>query len=159
LDVVQTAHLVAGLIAEQHPAKVFIDVGGVGAGVYDILVADGFATTVTPVNFGERAENPERFVNRRAEMWKRLQEWLNSPLPVKLPQTDGLVEDLTAPLMMFDSVGRLQLEAKADIKKRLGHSTDLGDALALTFAMKHTEFLLNSAVMKATDFIDDNVYL
>ena len=159
LDVVQTAHLVAGLIAEQHPAKVFIDVGGVGAGVYDILVADGFATIVMPVNFGERAENSERFVNRRAEMWKRLQEWLNSPLPVKLPQTDGLVEDLTAPLMMFDSVGRLQLEAKADIKKRLGHSTDLGDALALTFALKHTEFLLNSAVMKATDFIDDNVYL
>ena len=159
LDVVQTAHLVAGTIAEQHPAKVFIDVGGVGAGVYDVLVADGFASVIVPVNFGERAENPERFVNRRAEMWKRLQEWLNSSLPVKLPQVDGLVEDLTAPLMMFDSVGRLQLEAKADIKKRLGHSTDLGDALALTFALKHTEFLLNSAAMKATDFIDDNVYL
>ena len=157
-DVVQVAHLVAGIITENSPAKVCIDVGGLGAGVYDILVSQGYSDVLLPVNFGERAENPERFVNRRAEMWARVRDWLKSSLPVQLPKIDGLVEDLTAPQMLFDNIGRLQLEAKADIKKRIGHSTDVGDALALTFAIQNAEFLLNP-FSKRNDFIDDNVYL
>ena len=158
LDVVQVAHLVAGIIVEKNPAKVCVDVGGLGAGVYDILVSDGFREVVEAVNFGAKADNPERYVNRRAEMWARVMEWLKSPVPVCLPKVDGLVEDLTAPLKMFDAIGRLQLEAKADIKKRIGRSTDVADALALTFAIKNDEYLLNSFKHKG-DFIDDNVYL
>ncbi len=159
LDVVQVAHLVAGMIAEEKPARVCIDIGGLGAGVYDILAAEGFAEAVMPVNFGEKADNPERYVNRRAEMWHRLAEWLKSPLPVSLPAIDGLVEDLTAPLKMFDSLGRLQLEAKAEIKKRLGRSTDMGDALALTFAIQNAEYLLGGYGGRERAFVDDNVYL
>ena len=117
-----------------------------------------FRDVVEAVNFGARADNPERYVNRRAEMWARVMEWLKSPVGVCLPKVEGLVEDLTAPLKMFDSVGRLQLEAKADIKKRIGRSTDVADALALTFAIKNEEYLLNSWKAKG-DFIDDNVYL
>lgn len=158
LDVVQVAHLVAGIIVENNPAKVCVDVGGLGAGVYDILVADGFRDVVEAVNFGAKADNPERYVNRRAEMWARVMEWLKSSVPVCLPKVEGLVEDLTAPLKMFDAIGRLQLEAKAEIKKRIGHSTDVADALALTFAIKNEEYLLNSFRAKG-DFIDDNVYL
>ena len=158
LDVVQVAHLVAGQIAEQQPARVCIDVGGLGAGVFDVLTADGFFEVIEAVNFGEKAENPERFVNRRAEMWSRLKDWLTSPLPVKLPNIEGLVEDLTAPQILYDSLGRLQLEAKGDIKKRIGHSTDLGDALALTFAVQNEKFLLRR-IGRQSDFIDDNVYL
>ena len=58
-------------------------------------------------------------------------------MPVSLPDVPGLVEDLTAPLKMFDALGRLQLEAKADIKKRLGRSTDAADALAV--AITHAQ--------------------
>lgn len=159
LDVVQVAHVVAGMIAEEKPAKVCIDVGGLGAGVYDILVAEGFAEVVLPVNFGEKADNPERYVNRRAEMWARLAEWLKSPMPVSLPLLDGLAEDLTSPLKMFDSMGRLQLEPKAEIKKRLGRSTDMGDALALTFAIQNAEYLLSVYGRQERAFVDDNVYL
>lgn len=157
-DVVQVAHLVAGIIAENNPSKVCIDVGGLGAGVYDILLANGFIDVIHAVNFGERADNPERFVNRRAEMWVRVMEWLKAPQPVSLPKIDGLIEDLTAPLKMFDSTGRLQLEAKSDIKKRIGRSTDMADALALTFAIKNEEFLLGKNRLK-DDFVDDAVYL
>lgn len=157
LDVVQVANLVGGLIAEKHPARVCIDVGGLGAGVYDILTANGFAECVIAVNFGERADNPERYVNRRAEMWARIAEWLKSPLPVSLPDVSGLAEDLSAPLKMFDNLGRLQLEAKAEIKKRIGRSTDMADALALTFAVQNVEYLLKTA--GGGEFVDDNVYL
>ena len=159
LDVVQTAHRIAGVILEYQPDKVCIDVGGLGAGVYDILVADGFYDTVLPVNFGERADNPERYVNKRAEMWARIRDWLNAELPVQLPKNDNLLEDLTAPLAFYDALGRLQLEAKADIKKRLGHSTDIGDALALSFAVLNEDMLAKSKILSRRDFVDDNVYL
>lgn len=159
LDVVQVANLVGGVIAVEHPARVCIDVGGLGAGVFDVLVANGFAECITAVNFGERADSPERYVNRRAEMWARAAEWLKSPLPVSLPDVPGLVEDLTAPLKMYDALGRLQLEAKADIKKRLGRSTDAADALALTFAIQNAEYLLKAGSARDGDFVDDSVYL
>ena len=158
LDLVQVAHQVSGMIAEYRPQKIFIDVGGCGAGVYDILINNGFINEVVAVNFGERAENPERYVNRRAEMWDRVREWLKSDMPVRLPKIDGIVEDLTAPLKMYDAVGRLQLEAKADIKKRIGHSTDLGDAIALSFAVKNVELLCGAHRMRQCDFVDDGVY-
>ena len=159
LDVVQVAHLIGAIIAEDKPARVCIDVGGLGAGVYDVLVANGLAEYVVAVNFGERADNAERFVNRRAEMWARVAQWLTSPLPVSLPEFSGLVEDLTAPLKMFDALGRLQLEPKAEIKKRLGRSTDVADALALTFAIQNAEYLLKMPHSSGGDFVDDSVYL
>ena len=159
LDVVQVAHLVAGTIAAENPARVCIDVGGLGAGVYDILAADGFTEYVIPVNFGGRADNPERYANRRAEMWARAAAWLTSPLPVSLPDVPGLAEDLSAPLKMFDSLGRLQLEAKPDIKKRLGRSPDLADAFALTFAVQNEAYLLRQGRGRNGGFVDDSVYL
>ena len=92
-------------------------------------------------------------------MWARLKDWLSSALPVKLPKSDALLEDITAPMIVYDGVGRLQLEAKADIKKRIGRSTDVGDALALTFAVQHSEFLFKTTGATHGDFVDDNVYL
>ncbi len=157
LDVVQAAHRVGAMIAAEHPARVCIDVGGVGAGVYDVLAADGFAEYIVPVNFGERAELAERYANRRAEMWARAAAWLSSPLPVSLPDIPGLAEDLTAPLKTFDSLGRLQLEPKADIKKRLGRSPDLGDALALTFAVQNEAYLLKGSW--GGEYVDDAIYV
>lgn len=160
LDVVAVAHLVAHLVSQYRPLRVCIDIGGLGAGVYDVLSSDGFHDIIVPINFGERAENSERFVNRRAEMWCRLRDWLTSPFAVKLPNIDGLAEDLTAPCVLFDSLGRCQLEAKADIKKRIGHSTDLGDALALTFAFLHEEYLLNSSLScNRGGFVNDDVFV
>ena len=37
-------------------------------------------------------------------------------------------------MFKYDNKGRLQLEEKDEIKKRLGRSPDKADALALTFA-------------------------
>ena len=35
---------------------------------------------------------------------------------------------------MYTSAGKIKIEAKADMKKRLGHSPDLADGLMLCFA-------------------------
>jgi phage terminase large subunit len=158
LDIVQVAHQISGVIVEHRPQKVFIDVGGCGAGVYDVLVNNGIVNEIMAVNFGERAENPDRYVNRRAEMWDRVREWLDSPVGVFVPKIEGIVEELTAPFKMYDALGRLQLEPKADIKKRLGKSPDIGDAIALTFALKNVEMLSNFRGGRRDEYVDDGVY-
>ena len=92
------------------------------------------------MNFSERALNSDRYLNRRAEMYDLMREWMADPAGVQIPDTDELHGDLAAPMRgpgatRFDSAGRLVLEAKEHIKERLGFSPDLGDALALTFAI------------------------
>lgn len=159
LDVVAVANLVKNIIHEEHPAIVNIDIGGLGAGVYDILVHDGFIDTVRGIQFGENAQNPERYVNRRAEMWCRLRDWLTADLPVSLADCDGLSEDLTAPNKDYDKLGRVMIEKKKDIKDRIGRSTDIGDALALTFAEREYPLWLTNKQFVNNQYADDNVYM
>ena len=134
LDVVEVANQATFFIREYQPQRVFIDIGGVGAGVYDVLKARGCGEVVRAVNFGEKAWQENRYVNRRAEMWDNLRAWLKGELPVQLPEDEELFNDLCCVNKKYDRYGRLQLEEKAEVKKRLGHSPDRGDALALTFA-------------------------
>ena len=51
--------------------------------------------------------------------------------PANVP---GLVGELTSPTYFFNA-GKFQIEAKDQIKRRLGKSPDLADALTLTFAL------------------------
>lgn len=132
-SVTQVAGLVMNLIEEHHPAKVFIDVGGLGAGVYDILVDSGYEKIVVAVNFGESATDDVRFRNKRAECWGLLKDWIHAG-PVQIPDSDELEGDLLAPGYSYDSHGRLLLEPKEKIREREGRSPDLGDSAALTFA-------------------------
>lgn len=157
LSCVEVANVLTAIILEERPARVNIDVGGLGAGIYDILEDRGYSDVIRAINFGSNAQDKERFVNRRAEMWARVKDWLEGDLPVSIVDDDLLLmADLTAPEMKFDRYNRLQLEEKENIKKRLGRSTDVGDALALTFA----EMFYSSdiAVGSYDEWVDDDVY-
>jgi phage terminase large subunit len=70
-------------------------------------------------------------VNRRAEMWWTLREHLRADELAIDPKDVRLAADLTNVKFGYDSRGRIKLESKDDIKKRLGRSPDRGDALAL----------------------------
>lgn len=133
-DNVQIANKITADIRELKPARVFIDVGGVGGGVYDILADRGFAKTVRGINFGSKSIYDDRYFNKRAEMWGEANEWLKSELPVQLPDDDELFDDLCAVNKKYDSRGRLQLESKEEVKKEVGRSPDKADAFVLTFA-------------------------
>ncbi|MEB4590099.1 hypothetical protein VSS37_03820 [Candidatus Thiothrix sp. Deng01] len=115
------------------PKKVFVDVGGLGAGIVDRVRELGFSDLVTGVQFAQRASNSTSYTNKRAEMWGLMNGWVQDQ-PVNIPDSDELHGDLTAPEFGYDSSGRLKLEGKEELSKRLGRSPDLGDALALTFA-------------------------
>jgi hypothetical protein len=77
--------------------------------------------------------NDEGCLNKRAEMWKLARDWLKEggAIPADPVLRDELIGPQTVPRMD----GKLQLEAKKDMKKRGVPSPNRGDALALTFAM------------------------
>ena len=63
-----------------------------------------------------------------------LNEQRSDEQAVYLPKIEDLAAELCVVNKKYDSAGRLQLEEKDEIKKRLGRSPDMADALALTFA-------------------------
>ena len=131
---VEVANIATNIIEERRPVRLFMDIGGQGAGVYDILKDRGFGEIIRGVYFGEKALKADRYFNRRAEMWDKINRWLGELPPPELPADEDLFDELTAVNKKFDGRGRLQLEDKDEVKKRLGRSPDKADALALTFA-------------------------
>lgn len=117
----------------ERPARMFIDAGG-GAELVDRLHELGYDEIVSAVPFGGKPLDPERYKNKRAEMWGELNAWLcDENLDVSLPDEDALQSDLCTPNYERDSMDRIVLESKDKIKKRGLPSPDFGDACALTF--------------------------
>ena len=116
------------------PEHIYIDDCGVGGGVTDRLEEQGYA--VTPVNNGAGADDKEQFMNKRAECYWLLRQALD---PVKensltIPvEWAGLVKELHLIRYGYGSRGQIKIEEKKEVKKRLGRSPDLADALALTY--------------------------
>lgn len=129
MDTVFSAGKVAETMERYKAEAVFIDGGGVGGGVVDILKSRGFK--VIEVNFGAAARNPKKYANKRAEMWDDVRTWLATG---SVDADQQLFDDLVGVEYGFDKDSRILLEKKEDMKKRGLASPDDGDALALTFA-------------------------
>ncbi len=130
---------VAKECARLRPTQVFLDITGVGAGVYDRLKEMRYGRFVIGVNFGQNPTNQRLYTNKRVEMWGELRDWLADPAGVDIPDDDTLHTDLCAPIWgkgatRFNSNQQIVLEPKDHIKERVGFSPDGGDAAALTFA-------------------------
>jgi hypothetical protein len=107
----------------------FIDgTGGFGSGVVDSLIQAGHSPQ--EIHFSGKAID-NRYYNKRSEMWFNMAEWIKRG--GSIPDDDSLIKELCSPTYAFQN-GRFLLEPKEQIKKRLGFSPDLCDALALTFA-------------------------
>lgn len=121
---------------KSHELYANIDVIGVGAGVFDRLNEQGFGCN--GVNVGEAASDPEHFKNLRSELaWalrERFQEGRIDLSRMDRESYDRLTGELTALKFKYTSSGQLQLEAKEDMKKRLGHSPDYADSLMIAYA-------------------------
>jgi hypothetical protein len=86
---------------------------------------------VVEVVSGGRAKDNERYLNKRAEMWGDMREWLEFGC---IDNDQMLIDDLTAPEYAVELKGRLRLETKDSMKKRGLRSGNDSDALAFTFA-------------------------
>lgn len=135
-----TAQTTDDLEAYLHDAGswIVVDSIGIGAGVADRLRQRGLG--VVAFNASERTQFLDRsgqvgFVNKRAAAWWNLREMLepDSADPIALPPDDLLLGDLCAPRYRRVSGGRIQVESKDEIRKRLGRSTDRGDTVVQLF--------------------------
>ena len=121
-------------IANKEPDMMFIDYGA-GADLVDRLHELGYKKRVKSVHFGSTPLNPERYINKRNEIWQELAAWLtDETLPVQIPDDDEMQADLCASPYSWDNKERKVLWKKDRIKKEYGFSPDYGDAAALTFA-------------------------
>lgn len=111
------------------PVAIFIDVIGIGAGVYDRLREQGLP--VHAVNVAESPVDPtSKSMRLRDELYKRVKKWLAS-MTAKLPEDDDLLADLTRVRYSYSSDGRLKIESKEDMRNRGEQSPDLGDVVAM----------------------------
>lgn len=118
-------------ICEPHKGKAatVVDADGLGGGVYDRLQEQRLRN-LHPFHGGERAYEPDRFVNRRSEVYWNLRTDMEDG-QIDLPPA-GEGEDLKAQLGAIkwgvDSKGRIAVETKKEMKKRGLPSPDEADA-------------------------------
>lgn len=131
-NTMETVGRIKRIITQEHPAKVYVDCIGVGAGVVDRLQEMGF-NCVEGVNVARSANDKERFKNLRAELWSDMRDWLYGEMPVQIPDDDTLHGELCSLGFKENSSGQLQIESKDELRSRGMPSPDGADALSLTF--------------------------
>jgi hypothetical protein len=121
-----------------HGGYAVVDVIGIGAGVVDRLREQ--TPAVVAFNAAERTDQRDisgelGFVNKRSAAWWSMREFLDpaNDSHICLPPNDDLTAELTTPKWRVVSGGRIFVEGKDDIRKRLGHSTDYADAVIQAF--------------------------
>lgn len=134
---------IAGIISRSlglNTAFAFIDTIGEGAGVYSRLTELGYKNAIS-AKVSESAEGltdttgQYSFSNMRAYVYWAVRDWLNpaNKNQVTLPPCPEFKEEATNIKFRFRSDGKIEMEAKDDLKKRLKRSPDFFDSLALTF--------------------------
>jgi len=133
MDEDRLADILADIIEELAIDKCFIDYA-FGATTVDLLHKRGFKDIVEGVWFGEKASK-KIYGNKRAEMIVNTRDWLKDGI-VNLPDDAEMAADILAIIEPDDRGGRYYFEEKKQIRKRLGRSPDIFDALILTHAHK-----------------------
>lgn len=111
------------------PYNVGIDGVGVGAGTINTLKEHGIANkSINIQGAAEPTKNrgEEKFNNLRSQMWWKMREDIRLG-NIMLPDDKELIADLTTP-KWFVRNGKIVIESKEEIKKRLGRSPNKGDA-------------------------------
>lgn len=123
-----------------------VDVIGIGTGVQGRLAEQGFPAIRVNVAESPGGATPEEvdemktiFMNKRSQLWWNLRERLNpdtrvNPDPIGLPPDEEMTFDLTNIKYKIRSNGKIQIESKDELRKRIGRSSDRGDAIMLAFA-------------------------
>lgn len=144
MDEMRLAGIMADIIKISKPKYVNFDKAYAG-GCVGRLKELGYGDIVRAVAFASRPIEPDRFLNKRAEMHWMLKEWLEEGYidydpdtgngGVDIPDDYALRADLGCiPEAPPQANGKIKMVAKDIIKKEFGVSPDILDALILTFA-------------------------
>lgn len=130
-DTMQIAGRCAQYLRANSTVRLYIDVIGIGAGVFDRLREQpDISGRVYGVNSAGTPRHETDHLNIRIESWVNVREWLRDAV---LEKHEGFYE-LAHPKYKLTSNGKMQLESKEDMKKRGVASPNVGDALALTLS-------------------------
>ena len=130
-------NIVAGLVIGERRdyAPIHLDVIGVGASPYDVLLNAG--QDVYGVNVSERANSLDRsgrlsFMNLRSQLWWQMREALepSSENGIALPNDKDLLAELCAPRWEMSGL-TIKVESRQDIVDRVGRSPDRATAIIL----------------------------
>lgn len=139
IDTMTLASEVHVVAWEYRADAIFVDGGGMGAGVVDRLEQLELppGCMLYEVNFGGKAVSSGRAKetaacsNKAAQMWWDMREWLHTGA---IPDEQEIEDDLIGREYGYNAANEIVLEKKADMKKRGLASPDNADALCLTFA-------------------------
>lgn len=141
-DIMPVTGRVSASLRANHNSIAVVDVTGIGAGAVDRLrEQDDITNRVYAFVAGGKATKRDEsgelsFADMRSAGYWELRELLADDA-IDLPPDDNLTGDLTTPKYTYKSGGVIQVEKKDDIKKRLGRSTDDGDAVIMVFMDKY----------------------
>lgn len=107
-----------------------VDVVGVGAGVFDRLAEQN--CPVIPFSAANKAAEPKKYKNLRAEHWWKLRELFEEGQVDIDPEDDDLAAELLSIKWWINSSGQIQIESKEDMKKRGVPSPDHADTVMMS---------------------------
>jgi hypothetical protein len=125
-----TAAWAVGIFRQLRASTMRVDATGLGAGVYDMAAQELGAQVIEMVP-GSAALDPVRYINARAEWGWNLRQLCD---PKREGGSIGIVRDERLALQLAeykwkqDKKGRIQLEPKEDLKRRIRMSPDEADA-------------------------------
>ncbi len=127
----QLGHQVYRMMKEKGIKNNCVGVDGVGVGAGTVNTLKEYGISGKNVNLQSASEpvdlnQEEEFNNLRSQMWWTMREDLRNGL-IALPDDQDLIADLVTPKWFVRS-GKIVIESKEDIKKRLGRSPNKGDA-------------------------------
>lgn len=127
--------------------KIKTDDDGLGAGVTDrlkeVVAQENLNYEIIPIQNGSNAIEKDKYYNKASEMWDVMREELDNNLScylqgkeptIQLPNDDKLIKQLSNRKYSVDSKGKIQIESKKEMKKRIGESPDRADAVIYSFA-------------------------
>ncbi|KKN08642.1 hypothetical protein LCGC14_1054590 [marine sediment metagenome] len=148
LDTDETAQRIIHHSMNFATSLIKIDVIGYGAGVADQLVKYFGESRVLKINVAEAPTIPsfseelnkfhdKQFLNYRAELYWRLREKFEQGTIDIDPHDEDLKTELSMLKYKIEN-GKIKIESKDDMRKRLRRSPDRADTLAYAFAEKRT---------------------
>lgn len=133
-DTMESVGRIEQLSSKWKPDKIIIDADGIGAGCLDRLRELNYP--VVAFHGAARCElkditGENNFVNMRSYAYWHIRELLDpaNGYTVKLPRNDDLIGDLCAPKWHIRSGALIAVQSKDEIRKALGRSPDVSDAL------------------------------
>ena len=140
----QLGHKIKILINQEKINIKYLGIDGVGVGAGTINTLKEYGIRDKSINLQgsakpEKTNKEENFNNLRSQMWWQAREDLRNGV-VGMPNDSGLIADLTVPKFEVRN-GKIVVESKEELKKRLGHSPNKGDAFVYWNWRRATKYL------------------